>query len=146
MALFSEWESASPAPCSAPSWAYANSWVSDEFKSSIDLLAFNFQIIYTETVCCWKYAYIYVNVWPVSSGRISVCQNESSSYSFSKSHVVWFDYCTTTFVFSSLDIRRPEELSLLWPVEEKKKKKDKDVGEEVYDITCAPLPSSEQYI
>uniref|UniRef100_A0A8C2CZY4 Fermitin family member 3a n=1 Tax=Cyprinus carpio TaxID=7962 RepID=A0A8C2CZY4_CYPCA len=42
-----------------------------------------------------------------------------------------------------LNIRRPEELSLLWPVEEKKKKKDKDVGEEVYDITCAPLPSSE---
>ncbi|KTF76512.1 hypothetical protein cypCar_00047137, partial [Cyprinus carpio] len=39
-------------------------------------------------------------------------------------------------------IRRPEELSLLWPVEEKKKKKDKDVGEEVYDITCAPLPST----
>uniref|UniRef100_A0A8C2CXU7 Fermitin family member 3a n=1 Tax=Cyprinus carpio TaxID=7962 RepID=A0A8C2CXU7_CYPCA len=30
-----------------------------------------------------------------------------------------------------LNIRRPEELSLLWPVEEKKKKKDKDVGEEV---------------
>uniref|UniRef100_A0A671M8A3 Fermitin family homolog 3-like n=1 Tax=Sinocyclocheilus anshuiensis TaxID=1608454 RepID=A0A671M8A3_9TELE len=42
-----------------------------------------------------------------------------------------------------LNIRRPEELSLLWPVEEKKKKKDKDVGEEVYDITCAPLTSSE---
>uniref|UniRef100_A0A8C1SE95 Fermitin family member 3a n=1 Tax=Cyprinus carpio TaxID=7962 RepID=A0A8C1SE95_CYPCA len=41
-----------------------------------------------------------------------------------------------------LNIRRPEELSLLWPVEEKKKKKDKDVGEEVYDITCAPLPST----
>uniref|UniRef100_A0A671M7J3 Fermitin family homolog 3-like n=1 Tax=Sinocyclocheilus anshuiensis TaxID=1608454 RepID=A0A671M7J3_9TELE len=41
-----------------------------------------------------------------------------------------------------LNIRRPEELSLLWPVEEKKKKKDKDVGEEVYDITCAPLTSS----
>lgn len=41
-----------------------------------------------------------------------------------------------------LNIRHPEELSLLWPVEEKKKKKDKDVGEEVYDITSAPLPSS----
>uniref|UniRef100_A0A673NG90 Fermitin family homolog 3-like n=1 Tax=Sinocyclocheilus rhinocerous TaxID=307959 RepID=A0A673NG90_9TELE len=41
-----------------------------------------------------------------------------------------------------LNIRRPEELSLLWPVEEKKKKKDKDVGEEVYDITCAPLTKS----
>uniref|UniRef100_A0A8C2CYF3 Fermitin family member 3a n=1 Tax=Cyprinus carpio TaxID=7962 RepID=A0A8C2CYF3_CYPCA len=44
-----------------------------------------------------------------------------------------------------LNIRRPEELSLLWPVEEKKKKKDKDVGEEVYDITCAPLPSSDTH-
>uniref|UniRef100_A0A8C1DI48 FERM domain containing kindlin 3 n=1 Tax=Cyprinus carpio carpio TaxID=630221 RepID=A0A8C1DI48_CYPCA len=41
-----------------------------------------------------------------------------------------------------LNIRRPEELSLLWPVEEKKKKKDKDVEEELYDITRAPLPSS----
>ncbi|XP_030648528.1 fermitin family homolog 3 isoform X2 [Chanos chanos] len=40
-----------------------------------------------------------------------------------------------------LNIRRPEELSLLRPVEEKKKKKDKDVEGEVYDITCAPLPS-----
>uniref|UniRef100_A0A8C1UQZ0 Fermitin family member 3a n=1 Tax=Cyprinus carpio TaxID=7962 RepID=A0A8C1UQZ0_CYPCA len=34
-----------------------------------------------------------------------------------------------------LNIRRPEELSLLWPVEEKKKKKDKDVEGELYDIT-----------
>uniref|UniRef100_A0A8C1MKM8 Fermitin family member 3a n=1 Tax=Cyprinus carpio TaxID=7962 RepID=A0A8C1MKM8_CYPCA len=39
-----------------------------------------------------------------------------------------------------LNIRRPEELSLLWPVEEKKKKKDKDVGEEVYDITSGTIP------
>ncbi|XP_072529690.1 fermitin family homolog 3 [Salminus brasiliensis] len=40
-----------------------------------------------------------------------------------------------------LDLRHPEELSLLRPVEEKKKKKQKDDEEEVYDITCAPLPT-----
>uniref|UniRef100_A0A4W4E963 PH domain-containing protein n=1 Tax=Electrophorus electricus TaxID=8005 RepID=A0A4W4E963_ELEEL len=39
-----------------------------------------------------------------------------------------------------LNIRHPEELSLLWPVEEKKKKKQKDADvNEVYDITSAPL-------
>uniref|UniRef100_A0A4W4E6P7 PH domain-containing protein n=1 Tax=Electrophorus electricus TaxID=8005 RepID=A0A4W4E6P7_ELEEL len=38
-----------------------------------------------------------------------------------------------------LNIRHPEELSLLWPVEEKKKKKQKDADvNEVYDITSAP--------
>ncbi|KAK1787840.1 hypothetical protein P4O66_016327, partial [Electrophorus voltai] len=42
-----------------------------------------------------------------------------------------------------LNIRHPEELSLLWPVEEKKKKKQKDADvNEVYDITSAPLPTS----
>lgn len=40
------------------------------------------------------------------------------------------------------DIRRPEELSLLRPVEEKKKKKkDKDLTEEIYDLTEVPLTS-----
>lgn len=37
------------------------------------------------------------------------------------------------------DIRHPEELSLLRPVEEKKKKKDKDLCEEIYDLTEVPL-------
>ncbi|XP_066515792.1 fermitin family homolog 3 [Hoplias malabaricus] len=41
-----------------------------------------------------------------------------------------------------LNIRHPEELSLLRPAEEKKKKKQKDEGEEVFDITSAPLPTS----
>ncbi|XP_008325083.1 fermitin family homolog 3b [Cynoglossus semilaevis] len=41
-----------------------------------------------------------------------------------------------------LNIRRPEELSLLRPVEEKKKKKkDKDLTEEIYDLTEVPLTS-----
>uniref|UniRef100_A0A3Q2CIB6 FERM domain containing kindlin 3b n=2 Tax=Cyprinodon variegatus TaxID=28743 RepID=A0A3Q2CIB6_CYPVA len=38
-----------------------------------------------------------------------------------------------------LNIRHPEELSLLRPVEEKKKKKDKDMAEEIYDLTEVPL-------
>uniref|UniRef100_A0A4W4E6B4 Band 4.1 domain-containing protein n=1 Tax=Electrophorus electricus TaxID=8005 RepID=A0A4W4E6B4_ELEEL len=46
-----------------------------------------------------------------------------------------------------LNIRHPEELSLLWPVEEKKKKKQKDADvNEVYDITSAPLPTSRDMI
>lgn len=40
-----------------------------------------------------------------------------------------------------LGIRHPEELSLLKPVEEKKKKKDKDSVEEEYDLTDVPLTS-----
>ncbi|XP_017329570.1 fermitin family homolog 3b [Ictalurus punctatus] len=40
-----------------------------------------------------------------------------------------------------LNIRHPEELSLLRPVEEKKKKKDKDSVEEEYDLTDVPLTS-----
>ncbi|KAF7707498.1 hypothetical protein HF521_018716 [Silurus meridionalis] len=40
-----------------------------------------------------------------------------------------------------LNIRHPEELSLLRPVEEKKKKKDKDSVEEEYDLTAIPLTS-----
>lgn len=39
------------------------------------------------------------------------------------------------------DIRHPEELSLLRPLEEKKKKKDKDVNEEIYDLCEVPLSS-----
>uniref|UniRef100_A0A8C4E859 FERM domain containing kindlin 3 n=1 Tax=Dicentrarchus labrax TaxID=13489 RepID=A0A8C4E859_DICLA len=34
-----------------------------------------------------------------------------------------------------LNIRHPEELSLLRPIEQKKKKKDKDSAEEIYDLT-----------
>ncbi|KAM9795420.1 fermitin family homolog 3b [Neosynchiropus ocellatus] len=41
-----------------------------------------------------------------------------------------------------LNIRRPEELSLLRPVEEKKKKKDKDPSEEIYDLTEVPLSAA----
>lgn len=40
-----------------------------------------------------------------------------------------------------LNIRHPEELSLLKPAEEKKKKKQKGEEVQVYDITCAPLPT-----
>ncbi|XP_033829933.1 fermitin family homolog 3b [Periophthalmus magnuspinnatus] len=40
-----------------------------------------------------------------------------------------------------LNIRHPEELSLLRPVEEKRKKKDKDITEELYDLTGVPLSS-----
>uniref|UniRef100_A0A8C9ZGL1 FERM domain containing kindlin 3b n=1 Tax=Sander lucioperca TaxID=283035 RepID=A0A8C9ZGL1_SANLU len=40
-----------------------------------------------------------------------------------------------------LNIRHPEELSLLQPVEEKKKKKDKNSAEEIYDLTEVPLSS-----
>uniref|UniRef100_A0A671SCE6 Fermitin family homolog 3-like n=1 Tax=Sinocyclocheilus anshuiensis TaxID=1608454 RepID=A0A671SCE6_9TELE len=53
---------------------------------------------------------------------------------------------SVTGICRLLNIRHPEELSLLWPVEEKKKKKEKDVEEELYDITRAPLPSSEQFM
>lgn len=48
------------------------------------------------------------------------------------------------FVFSLIifsDIRRPEELSLLRPIEQKKKKKDKDSAEEIYELTEVPLSS-----
>uniref|UniRef100_H2UEC7 FERM domain containing kindlin 3b n=1 Tax=Takifugu rubripes TaxID=31033 RepID=H2UEC7_TAKRU len=40
-----------------------------------------------------------------------------------------------------LNIRHPEELSLLRPIEHKKKKKDKGSAEEVYDLTEVPLSS-----
>uniref|UniRef100_A0A6Q2ZPK7 PH domain-containing protein n=1 Tax=Esox lucius TaxID=8010 RepID=A0A6Q2ZPK7_ESOLU len=48
---------------------------------------------------------------------------------------------TVLGICKMLNIRRPEELSLLRPVEEKKKKKDKDLSEEVYDLTDVPLTS-----
>ncbi|TRY54756.1 hypothetical protein DNTS_031272 [Danionella cerebrum] len=38
-----------------------------------------------------------------------------------------------------LNIRHPEELSLLQPVEEKKKKKEQDSSEELYDLTQVPI-------
>lgn len=41
-----------------------------------------------------------------------------------------------------INIRHPEELSLLRPIEEKKKKKDKDMSEELYDLTEVPLASA----
>uniref|UniRef100_A0A672TBF7 Pre-mRNA-splicing factor SLU7 n=1 Tax=Sinocyclocheilus grahami TaxID=75366 RepID=A0A672TBF7_SINGR len=43
-----------------------------------------------------------------------------------------------------LNLRHPEELSLLRPVEEKKKKKDKDSSEELYDLTDVPLTAGAQ--
>ncbi len=42
------------------------------------------------------------------------------------------------------DLRHPEELSLLRPVEQKKKKKDKDSSEELYDLTDVPLTAGAQ--
>uniref|UniRef100_A0A8C6U8G0 Fermitin family member 3b n=1 Tax=Neogobius melanostomus TaxID=47308 RepID=A0A8C6U8G0_9GOBI len=41
-----------------------------------------------------------------------------------------------------INLRHPEELSLLRPIEEKKKKKDKDISEELYDLTQVPLTSA----
>ncbi|KAK7922431.1 hypothetical protein WMY93_009333 [Mugilogobius chulae] len=41
-----------------------------------------------------------------------------------------------------LNIRHPEELSLLRPIEEKRKKKDKDITEELYDLTEVPLSAA----
>uniref|UniRef100_A0A674D9C4 FERM domain containing kindlin 3b n=1 Tax=Salmo trutta TaxID=8032 RepID=A0A674D9C4_SALTR len=49
---------------------------------------------------------------------------------------------TVLGICKMLNIRRPEELSLLRPVEEKKKKKDKDLSEELYDLTEVPLTSA----
>uniref|UniRef100_A0A8C7IFE1 FERM domain containing kindlin 3b n=1 Tax=Oncorhynchus kisutch TaxID=8019 RepID=A0A8C7IFE1_ONCKI len=42
---------------------------------------------------------------------------------------------TVLGICKMLNIRRPEELSLLRPVEEKKRKKDKDLSEELHDLT-----------
>uniref|UniRef100_A0A4W5RYX0 FERM domain containing kindlin 3b n=1 Tax=Hucho hucho TaxID=62062 RepID=A0A4W5RYX0_9TELE len=52
---------------------------------------------------------------------------------------------TVLGICKMLNIRRPEELSLLRPVEEKKKKKDKDLSEELYDLTEVPLTSGTHY-
>ncbi|CAL8268733.1 unnamed protein product [Boreogadus saida] len=43
-----------------------------------------------------------------------------------------------------LNIRHPEELSLLRPLEEKKKKKERDALDEVFDLTEVPLASVSQ--
>ncbi|KAJ3588516.1 hypothetical protein NHX12_012108 [Muraenolepis orangiensis] len=43
-----------------------------------------------------------------------------------------------------LNLRHPEELALLRPLEEKKKKKDRDSVEEVYDLTAVPHTSVSQ--
>uniref|UniRef100_A0A665XG03 PH domain-containing protein n=1 Tax=Echeneis naucrates TaxID=173247 RepID=A0A665XG03_ECHNA len=48
---------------------------------------------------------------------------------------------TVMHICRMLNIRHPEELSLLRPIEEKKKKKDKDSTEEIYDLTEVPLSS-----
>lgn len=48
---------------------------------------------------------------------------------------------TVLEICKMLNIRRPEELSLLRPVEEKKKKHKTDMTEEVYDLTEVPLTS-----
>ncbi|KAG7280876.1 hypothetical protein CRUP_035186 [Coryphaenoides rupestris] len=50
---------------------------------------------------------------------------------------------TVLGICKMLNVRRPEELSLLRPVEEKKKKKDQ-VVEEVYDLTEVPRTSVSQ--
>ncbi|XP_029917636.1 fermitin family homolog 3b [Myripristis murdjan] len=51
---------------------------------------------------------------------------------------------TVLEICKMLNIRHPEELSLLRPLEEKKKKKDKDSVEEIYDLTEVPLTSVSQ--
>ncbi|XP_070960076.1 fermitin family homolog 3b [Oncorhynchus clarkii lewisi] len=48
---------------------------------------------------------------------------------------------TVLGICKMLNIRRPEELSLLRPVEEKKRKKVRDLSEELYDLTEVPLTS-----
>uniref|UniRef100_A0A672FPU9 Fermitin family member 3b n=1 Tax=Salarias fasciatus TaxID=181472 RepID=A0A672FPU9_SALFA len=48
---------------------------------------------------------------------------------------------TVMAICRMINIRHPEELSLLRPVEEKKKKKDKDLEEELHDLTGVPLSS-----
>ena len=62
--------------------------------------------------------------------------------------ISWPSIClfVCLFVLWSSDIRRPEELSLLRPLEEKKKKKkEKDSAEEdLYDLVEVPLASGRQ--
>uniref|UniRef100_A0A8L0DQ32 FERM domain containing kindlin 3b n=1 Tax=Oncorhynchus mykiss TaxID=8022 RepID=A0A8L0DQ32_ONCMY len=52
---------------------------------------------------------------------------------------------TVLGICKMLNIRRPEELSLLRPVEEKKRKKVRDLSEELYDLTEVPLTSGTHY-
>uniref|UniRef100_A0A672FH70 Fermitin family member 3b n=1 Tax=Salarias fasciatus TaxID=181472 RepID=A0A672FH70_SALFA len=53
---------------------------------------------------------------------------------------------TVMAICRMINIRHPEELSLLRPVEEKKKKKDKDLEEELHDLTGVPLSSGIRFI
>uniref|UniRef100_A0A3Q3W554 PH domain-containing protein n=1 Tax=Mola mola TaxID=94237 RepID=A0A3Q3W554_MOLML len=48
---------------------------------------------------------------------------------------------TVMGICQMLNIRHPEELSLLQPIEHKKKKKDKGSPEDIYDLTDVPLSS-----
>ncbi|XP_077465677.1 fermitin family homolog 3b [Stigmatopora argus] len=49
---------------------------------------------------------------------------------------------TVMGICTLLNIRHPEELSLLQPVEEKKKKKEKSSTEEILDLTAVPLSTA----
>lgn len=53
----------------------------------------------------------------------------------------WFSFSNLPSPLSLADIRHPEELSLLKPVEEKKKKKITDDEDKIHDATFVPLPT-----
>lgn len=84
--------------------------------------------------------------WASASCSVSVCVGENIEIQILFSLHAWhfsFFFFSIFFAWSlsPADIRHPEELSLLKPAEEKKKKKQKGEEEQVYDITCAPLPT-----